>query len=147
MGRARHYCWPMSDAIWTGGCLCGAVRYEARGEPMFMGYCFCTDCRKASGSGFVPFMVVASGAVQITGAVLVHTLRHADGREAVRNACAVCGGLVYGGEVGKSDGHTIYAGSLDDPSLFKPSMAIFTRDKPDWVVLPPGLALFDGQPS
>jgi hypothetical protein len=137
----------MSDAIWTGGCLCGAVRYEVRGEPMFMGYCFCVDCRKASGSGFVPFMVVDSGAVQITGAVLVHTLQHADGREAVRNACAVCGGLVYGGEVGKSDAHTIYAGSLDDPSLFKPSMAIFTRDKPDWVVVPSGLVLFEGLPS
>jgi len=137
----------MGDAIWTGGCLCGAVRYEARGEPVFMGYCFCADCRKASGSGFIPFMGVPSGAVKITGTVIVHTLKHADGREAVRNACAACGGLVYGGEVGKCDGHTIYAGSLDDPAVFKPSMAIFTRDKPDWVVVPPGLMLFEGLPS
>jgi len=90
---------------------------------------------------------VSSGAVTITGAVLVHTLRHADGRKAVRNSCVVCGGMVYGGEVGKSDGHTIYAGSLDDPSRFKPSMAIFTRDKPDWVIVPPGLMLFEGMPS
>ena len=147
MARARHYGWRMSEAIWTGGCLCGAVRYEARGEPVFMGYCFCADCRKASGSGFIPFMGLPSGAVKITGAVLVHTLTHADGREAVRNSCVVCGGLVYGGEVGKSDGHTIYAGSLDDPSLFRPSMAIFTREKPDWVVVPPGLMLFEGLPA
>jgi len=137
----------MSESTWTGGCLCGGVRYEARGEPLVMGYCFCTDCRKASGSGFIPFIVVPGAAVRITGAVLTHTLKHADGREAVRNACAVCGGLVYGGEVGKSDGHTIYAGSLDDPALFKPSMAIFTRDKPDWVILPPGLVLFEALPS
>jgi hypothetical protein len=90
---------------------------------------------------------VASDAVKITGSVITHTLRHEDGREAVRNACAVCGGLVYGGEVGNPEGHTIYAGSLDDPSLFKPSMAIFARDKPDWVVVPPGLALFESLPS
>ena len=58
------------------------------------------------------------------------------------DSCAVCGGLVYGGEVGNRRGHTIYAGSLDDPSLFKPSIGIFTCDKPDWVVVPPGLLLF-----
>ena len=33
----------------TGGCLCGAVRYEATGEPSMAGYCFCEDCQKASG--------------------------------------------------------------------------------------------------
>ncbi|RYD89156.1 MAG: aldehyde-activating protein, partial [Sphingomonadales bacterium] len=42
----------MSDQeIFTGGCLCGAVRYEAAGEPIVSGHCYCSDCRKASGSG------------------------------------------------------------------------------------------------
>jgi hypothetical protein len=40
----------------TGGCLCGALRYEAEGEPLYAGYCYCTDRQKASGSGFIPFM-------------------------------------------------------------------------------------------
>ena len=39
---------------------------------------------------------------------------------ATRNSCPTCGGLVFGGELGLHDSHTIYAGSLDDPSLFKP---------------------------
>jgi hypothetical protein len=112
-----------------------------------MGYCFCADCRKASGSGFIPFIGVASDAVKITDKVIVHTLKHEDGREAVRNSCAVCGGLVYGGEVGNRRRHTIYAGSLDDPSLFRPSIGIFTCDKPDWVVVPRGLLLFESMPS
>src|SRR5262249_39664206 len=77
--RRRSYRHRMSDPIWTGGCLCGAVRYVARGEPRIMGYCFCTDCRKASGSGFIPFIGVASDAVKITGTVITHTLRHEDG--------------------------------------------------------------------
>ena len=46
----------MSDITRTGGCLCGQLRYEARGEPNFAGHCYCADCRKASGSGFIPFM-------------------------------------------------------------------------------------------
>ena len=36
---------------YTGGCLCGALRYEAEGDPLYAGHCYRTDCRKASGSG------------------------------------------------------------------------------------------------
>jgi hypothetical protein len=47
----------MSDSkkCYTGGCLCGSLRYEAEGEPLFTGHCYCADCRKASGSGFIPY--------------------------------------------------------------------------------------------
>jgi hypothetical protein len=131
----------------TGGCLCGALRYEASGAPTFMGYCCCDDCQKATGSGFVPFIGFPASALKITGAALTHALTLKDGREAVRNSCAVCGSLVYGGIYGEHTSHTVYAGTLDDPSLFKPMMAINTRFKPDWVILPPGIALFEGMPS
>ena len=39
----------MSDNL-KGGCLCGAVTYEAKGDPAFVGHCYCVDCRKASGT-------------------------------------------------------------------------------------------------
>ena len=32
----------------TGGCYCGAVEIEVRGEPMEMGYCHCENCRRYS---------------------------------------------------------------------------------------------------
>ena len=103
----------------TGGCLCGGVRYVADAAPQYAGYCFCADCRKASGSGFIPFMGFASRSVRITGQVATHTLRHGDGRQSDRNFCVECGGLVFGGILGQSEQHTIYAGSLDDPTHFK----------------------------
>jgi hypothetical protein len=65
----------------------------------------------------------------------------------VRNRCAVCGSLVFGGPVGTAEFHTIYAGSLDDPSLFRPAIAIFTRDKPDWALVPPGVEAFETLPG
>ncbi|MBV9964676.1 MAG: GFA family protein, partial [Alphaproteobacteria bacterium] len=108
----------------TGGCLCGALRYEARGEPRGAGYCFCADCRKASGSGFIPFMGFASDTVRFTGAVRQSIATSIRGTEAVRNRCASCGSLVFGGRIGVDDSFTIYAGSLDDPTLFKPTIAI-----------------------
>jgi hypothetical protein len=132
---------------YTGGCLCGTVRYEAEGEPVSTGHCYCADCRKASGSGFIPFMGFPSSAVRFSGQTRQFTSKAASGGDAVRNFCPVCGGLVFGGKVGKDDSHTIYAGSLDDPSGFQPRIAIFTRNRPAWAVIPPGLKLFDAMPG
>jgi hypothetical protein len=134
-------------ARYAGGCLCGAVRYEAEGNPSFAGLCYCADCRKASGSGFMPFMAFASDAVRFSGETRQFRSTSFRGTDAVRNFCPRCGGLVFGGEVGKDTSHTIYAGSLDDPALFHPTIAIFVRDCPAWVAIPPDLTLFDTLPD
>jgi hypothetical protein len=132
---------------YTGGCLCGALRYEATGEPTLSGHCYCADCRKASGSGFIPFMGFPRSALSISGEVLQYRSKAASGGDAVRNSCAICGGLVFGGEVGLSDSFTIYAGSLDVPLAFHPTIAIFTRNRPAWAVIPPGMKTFDDMPQ
>jgi hypothetical protein len=128
---------------YSGGCLCGALRYEAEGEPKFAGHCYCADCRKASGSGFIPFMGFPKSAVRFRGESLKFTSKAASGGDAVRNSCPVCGSLVFGGDVGKDQMFTIYAGSLDDPSLFHPTVAVFTSNHPDWAVIPADLKTFD----
>jgi len=130
-----------------GGCLCGALRYEADAKPMYAGFCCCADCRKASGSGFIPFMSFPAAAIRFTGEARQVRNRSFRGTEAVRNFCPACGGLVFGGEVGLDDQHTVYAGSLDDPSVFHPTMALFLRDKPAWVQLPEGIVTFEIMPG
>ena len=132
---------------YTGGCLCGALRYEADGEPLFAGHCYCEDCRKASGSGFVPFMGFAGSAVRFRGQSRTFAVKAARGGDAVRNSCPVCGSLVFGGEIGRDASFTIYAGSLDDPSSFHPRIAIFAGNRPSWAVIPPGLEVFDRLPA
>ncbi len=136
----------MSGEPFTGGCLCGAVRYVAEGEPTLMGQCYCADCRKASGSGFIPFMGFPASALQVTGDVRQFRSPAFRGGEAVRNSCPVCGGLVFGGVLGESEQHTIYAGTLDDARRFRPAIALFNRDRPEWAVLPPGLTVFETMP-
>jgi hypothetical protein len=131
---------------YSGGCLCGALRYEAEGEPLYAGHCYCTDCQKASGSGFIPFMGFASRAVRFSGATTPYISKAANGGDAVRNSCAICNSLVFGGRLGESEAFTIYAGSLDDPSSFHPQVAIFARSRPAWAVMPPGLTIFDAMP-
>jgi hypothetical protein len=131
----------------TGGCLCGALRYEITGGTGIAGLCYCGDCRKASGSGFIPFVGVARANVRFSGRAAQCRSISRSGREAVRNFCAVCHSLVFGGELDESDRFTIYAGSLDDPSAFRPTIAIFVRDRPAWAPVPPGLTLFDALPA
>ena len=135
----------MSQPI-TGGCLCGALRYEAAGEPLYTGFCFCADCRKASGGGSIGFMAFAASAIRFTGEARQFTSRAFRGGDATRNFYPVCGGLVFGGVVGETESHTVYAGSLDDPARFQPAIAIFNRDRPGWAPLPPGLTVFETLP-
>ena len=132
---------------YTGGCLCGSLRYEADGEPLFAGHCYCADCRKASGSGFVPYMGFASSAVRFRGSTLTFSSKAANGGDAVRNSCPICGSLVFGGIVGKDASFTIYAGTLDEPASFHPRTAIFTRNRPAWAVIPSDLRVFDAMPA
>jgi len=132
---------------YSGGCLCGAVRYEATGDPIVTGQCYCKDCRRASGSAFIPFLLFDAEAVRFTGETLQYRTSTLRGGEATRNSCPKCGSLVFGGVVGVDRDHTIYAGTLDDPSLFEPMVAIFTRDRPEWAALPPGIISFETMPD
>ncbi len=95
----------MNDEVrrYTGGCLCGSLRYEAVGEPLGSGHCYCADCRRASGSGFVPFMGFTAAAVRFSGEARQFRSKAANGGDAVRNRCSICMSLVFGGEIGKSD--------------------------------------------
>jgi hypothetical protein len=135
-----------TEKRFTGGCLCGALRYEATGEPRGTGLCYCTDCQKASGSGFIPYMGFAASAVRFTGQVRQTRAKAARGGVSIRNFCAECSSLVFGGDIGKSEGYIIYAGSLDDPTAFQPQRAIFTSKRPPWAIIPDGLTVFEAMP-
>ena len=52
-----------------GGCLCGAVRLRAEGEPLRVGVCHCMDCRKHHGALFHASAIFPGVAVQVTGQV------------------------------------------------------------------------------
>ena len=136
----------MTRTNYAGGCLCGSVRYVAKAPPQYAGYCFCADCLKASGSGFMPFMGFAASDLTFTGEPRQFATKALRGGDAVRNFCPRCGSLVFGGIVGQDDSHTIYAGTLDDPSLFRPQIAIFGRNKPAWTAIPAGVTVFDEMP-
>ena len=50
----------------TGGCLCGAIRYESGGEPAFSLQCHCRDCQRQSGAAYVAAVRMPSAEFRIT---------------------------------------------------------------------------------
>lgn len=131
---------------YTGGCLCKAVRYQADGEPSLQGICFCKDCQRASGSFYIPFMSFPRATTRITGEVAPQIVKGGSGKDAVRNFCDSCGAMIFGAPQIDTSIYTIYAGSLDDPARFKPTIAMFARNRPHFFQMPPGLKVFDGPP-
>jgi hypothetical protein len=57
----------------TGGCMCGAIRYECAAEPIAMGLCHCRDCQYATGSAFAAALISLCSAVTITGSLKLPT--------------------------------------------------------------------------
>ena len=52
----------------TGGCHCGAIRYQAEGEALTHALCHCTDCRRHAGAPMVGWTMYPQGAVKVTRA-------------------------------------------------------------------------------
>jgi hypothetical protein len=117
----------------TGGCLCGAVRYEVSGAPAAQMVCHCSHCQKQTGSAFSSIMGVVQDQVAITGELASYADAGESGKAVNRKFCPRCGSPICS-EVEVAPGMVwIKTGTLDDPAAFAPQAHIWTRSKQDWV--------------
>lgn len=118
----------------TGGCLCGAIRYECTSEMKDMVACHCTDCQKASGAGVSHNAVVTSDSVRIvTGEPRVFEKRVDSGRTLRRSFCGDCGSPLFTQRENTPQVMSIRVGTLDDSSDLRIAMHIWTRSQRPWV--------------
>jgi hypothetical protein len=133
----------------TGGCSCGAIRYECTAEPIMTLKCHCHDCQRVTGSGFAPAVVMSPQAFRITrGQLRYHFTSTLDGRRHKRGFCPECWSRITGAEseAGDSPYVGVLAGSLDDPSWFRPQMDIFVSDAQPWDQMDPAIPKFEQYP-
>ena len=116
----------------TGGCHCGAVRYELDAEPLFSLHCQCTDCQRIGGGGHASNFAVPEDAVSITGDLTEYTIKADSGSNITRTFCPSCGSPVCVKAEAVPGALLIRAGSLDDPSAFQPQMVIYTKSGHGW---------------
>jgi hypothetical protein len=125
--------------------LCGALRFETTAEPLFQGFCQCTDCREV-GSGHYAAIGLPADAVKVSGKSSRYGKKGDRGKMIYRKFCPTCGGMVFD-QGDAMPGITIANGALlDDPSLFKPQSVIFTRSAVAWDHMDPKLPKFEAMP-
>ena len=108
----------VSEKKISGGCMCGAVRYEAVGEPMVVGYCHCHSCRRHSVAPVVALVIFQADKVHfIQGDRSIYNSSSGVGR----GFCNQCGTpLTWEGAWGGTDSIDLHISTLDDPNIHVP---------------------------
>jgi hypothetical protein len=136
----------MSKA-YTGGCACGAIRYEISAEPLAMNDCQCRDCQRKSGTGHGSYLTFPDRkAVNLIGQATHWDMIGDSGNVKTRGFCPTCGSPVYLTFAAMPDFFTIHASSLDDPTRYRPQMVTYRARGYDWDHLDPALPKFEKMP-
>ena len=119
----------MAEMIRTGGCACGDIRFEARGEPYRVGLCHCLVCRKYHGAPFNAFAMFSADRVTFTGAAPKVYATSELGR---RYFCPACSAPVCT-KYGRDDEIELHLGSFDEPNLFAPTYEAWIPRRENWL--------------
>ena len=133
---------------YTGGCACGAIRYETSSEPIVQNHCQCRDCQKRSGTGHGSYLAFPQRAdMKITGAAKAWRVAGDNGNEKSHAFCPICGTPVYVTFSAAPAVIAVHAGSLDDPGKFSPQMIVYRVSGPVWDAMDRSLQRFERMPG
>jgi hypothetical protein len=130
----------------TGGCQCGAVRYEIKAEPLTLYACHCTECQRQSGSAFALSLAVSRDAVVVRGTPATWRRELESGRVIWCLFCGGCGTRLLHNPERNPRASIVKPGTLDDTKWLKPVGHIWTRSAQSWVDIPRDTVNYEGQP-
>jgi len=113
----------------TGKCLCGAVSYRSKDDPVITINCHCEDCRRSTGAVFGTNIMVPEAGFELSGEVKRYEHTADSGNLMTKHFCPNCGSLVYGTSTGRPNIVSIRAGSIDDVGKIAPSVNVFLDSK------------------
>lgn len=136
----------MSKAF-TGGCACGAVRYEVTGEPIATNDCHCRQCQRDSGTGHGSYLTFSRAAATVVGHAKTFELVGDGGTVKARAFCPNCGTPVYMSFPAMPDLIVVRAGSLDEPERYRVGQVLWASAAPTWDVVAPNVPVFEKMPT
>jgi hypothetical protein len=132
----------------SGGCQCGAIRYEITGETGELYACHCLECRKLTASAFSMSLMVRVGDFHLTrGEPNVWTRPTDAGNTLNCHFCPNCGSRVWHATEGDDEWLVVKPGSLDEPVDYGRAIHIWTKRKLPGFVIPRGAEQFPGEPE
>ncbi|NIJ06628.1 hypothetical protein FHS31_000210 [Sphingomonas vulcanisoli] len=130
-----------------GRCLCGAVTFSSVGSPVFMGNCYCSDCRRESGTGHITAVAVPEATLTVRGETR-EFVKPADSGETITNVfCPVCATTLFTRPSGLPGLALLRAGTLDDPTAVNPQVNMYVAAATKWDRPVAGLHDFVGMAS
>ncbi len=133
----------------TGGCYCGAVRYELRGEPGPLVNCHCRDCRRVHGAAFAAGSLIRKADLRFTSGE--EAVQEYETQNGFRYFCERCGGRLFNRARSAPEFVVLLVASLDDEPTDEPVMHINVEsrapwyeildDRPQHQAMPPGISL------
>lgn len=136
----------MSQIV-TGGCLCGAVRYQANPRQDTAYYCHCRDCQIGSASAFTVAIFSEQQDFQLTsGSLSTYSTISDSGRTLARQFCPQCGTPMFWTGEGFPEVVLISLSSLDDPEAYQPVHEGWTDRAVSWCRIPKKIQSFPRRP-
>jgi hypothetical protein len=123
--------------VMKGGCLCGAVRYEAA-DPVVTALCHCKHCQRISGSAYSVNVLFPEGSMHIEGATQYYLDTGDSGGHLQRHFCPKCGSSLYTKADAVPGIIILKAGTLDDTTSVKPTVQLYCARAQTWVPPVPG---------
>ncbi len=131
--------------VHEGGCVCGAIRYRVRGEPLRAYVCHCTFCQRFTGSAFGVLTWFKEENVDVEGDGIMtydHTVDETD-RWFRLHSCSRCGTTFMANTQRGPGIRFIMLGTFDDPNWVELKDQIWTRSAQRWVVMPDHLERYE----
>lgn len=116
---------------WTGGCLCGALRYEATASESENWYCHCRMCQKATGSVVSTSAIIKKDQLRMLKGIPKF---YQSSATIERGFCANCGSPMFFRPI-KEDWVSILSGTLDDPELAPPEGHYGVESRISWLTI------------
>lgn len=132
------------DQMHEGGCICGAVRYRARGSPAVSMVCHCRFCQRRLGSAFATIAYFNEENVELAQGQVSEYEHRSDesGRWLRMQFCPRCGTTVTHAAEVRPGMKAVAIGTLDDPDALGIERHIWVRSKRPWVSIPAETAVF-----
>lgn len=119
----------MNAKVSSGGCLCGAIRFEARGVPKWTGFCHCESCRRATGGSVASHVGFTDTDLSfVEGAPKIYT----SSPGVRRGFCAECGSSLTYESDRFPDYIQVYVGAFDEPDRFSPQAHVHCKEQISW---------------
>lgn len=120
----------------TGGCYCGAIRYEGQGEPFHPTLCHCRDCRRVAGAPAVAWFSLRAKDFRFTAG---EPARFASSEKGRRTFCRHCGTPLTFQNLDLAEEIDITTASLDNPEQVPPADHTQAAGRLSWLHLADGL--------